>query len=40
MFSAVMKVGLMWIILGIRCGSDPEFPGQQEPEGILELGNK
>jgi hypothetical protein len=38
MFSPVMKVGLIWIILGTQCGSYPEFLGQQESEGIVELG--
>jgi hypothetical protein len=38
MFSLVMKVGFIWIILGTQCGSHPEFPGQQESEGILGLG--
>jgi hypothetical protein len=37
MFSLVMKVGVIWIALGTQCGSHPDFPGQQEPEGILEL---
>jgi hypothetical protein len=34
-----MKVDLISIIIGAECGSYPEFPGQYEPEGILELGN-
>jgi hypothetical protein len=38
MFSPMMKVGLIGIIIGTQCDSHPEFSGQQEPEGILELG--
>jgi hypothetical protein len=38
MFSPVMKVGFLWTILGAQCGSHPEPHGQQESEGILELG--
>jgi hypothetical protein len=34
----MMKAGFIWIILETQYRSHPEFPGQQEPEGILELG--
>jgi hypothetical protein len=37
-FSPGMKVRVTWTILGPQCDPHPEFPGQQESEGILELG--
>jgi hypothetical protein len=40
MFSPAMKIGFIRAILETQCDSHPEFPGQQELEGILELGKQ